>query len=304
MNIFIQNLVFRTTILLTCLLVFSACETTQKQVKNLTESSELESGSGTFWFNLPQEGKKIRIWYHKPKSLDFTSQVVFVMHAGDRNAKAARDAWVKHAQNNNFLLLVPEFTKRYFPGSDGYALGNVFNSSGFKNDEEKWSLSIIEPLFDYTKSLNNLQTNEYSMFGLSHGAIFINTFVLFKPNARIKTAIICNAGWYVMPSWMPIFPYGLRETGTPMSNIASAFQKKLIILVGEEAVDKNDKGLRTSMRAKLQGDDRFERGHSFYNTAKKIAEEENVELKWKIVVAPGVAYNGNDLSEHGAKLLD
>ena len=226
------------------------------------------------------------------------------MHTGNRNAKAARDAWVEYAQNGNFLLLVPEFTNRYFPGSDGYALGNVFNSSGVKNDEEKWSISIIEPLFDYTKSLNNLETNEYSMFGLSHGAIFINTLVLFKPDARIKTAIVCNAGWYVMPSWMPIFPYGLRETGTPISNITNAFKKNLIILVGEEAIDKNDKGLRTSMRAKMQGDHRLERGHSFYDTAQKIAEEEDVDLKWKIVVAPGVAYDGKALSEYGARLLN
>ena len=304
MKLFRKQLLANLTTLLICFLIISACKTTQKTVNDFSSGGDLEPGSGTFWYNLPQEGRKLRIWYHKPNNLDFTSQVVFVMHTGDRNAKAARNAWIQYAENDNFLLLVPEFTKKYFPGSDGYALGNVFNSSGIKNDEEIWSISAIEPIFDYVKKLNNLQTNEYSMFGLSHGAIFINTMVLFKPDARIKTAIVCNAGWYVMPSWRPIFPYGLRETGTPISNIASAFQKNLIILVGEEAVDKNDKGLRTSIRAMMQGEHRLERGNSFYNTAKKIAEEENVDLNWRIVVAPGAAYQGNDLSEHGAKLLN
>lgn len=95
---------------------------------------KLKAGSGSFVFKTPQNKKKIQIWYYKPAIFKNRSQIVFVMHGLKRNGEKYRDAWIPHAKQGNFLLLVPEFSKSKYPSSGGYNLGNMFSSSGKKDD--------------------------------------------------------------------------------------------------------------------------------------------------------------------------
>ena len=52
-------------------------------------------------------------------------RVVVVMHGLRRDADRYRDEWRDLAEQQGFLLLVPEFSAAKFPGTRWYNFGNV-----------------------------------------------------------------------------------------------------------------------------------------------------------------------------------
>ena len=92
-------------------------------------TDQLETGTGNFIFIDFQsnQNKPITVWYYKPEQLKSNTRVLFVMHGVKRNAKEYRDAWVEYAEKHKFLLLVPEFSKKHYPTSREYNLGNMFS---------------------------------------------------------------------------------------------------------------------------------------------------------------------------------
>ena len=68
----------------------------------------IEPGSGRFVFRDPlgNKDKPITVWYYLPKAVDTNLPVVFVMHGVNRNGQEYRDAWIKYAEQEKFLLLV------------------------------------------------------------------------------------------------------------------------------------------------------------------------------------------------------
>ncbi|KKK94929.1 hypothetical protein LCGC14_2677920 [marine sediment metagenome] len=193
----------------------------------------LSTGPGRFVFTdvKGNRNKPITVWYYQPKDLLPTARVVFVMHGVKRNGKEYRDKWIKHAQRGKFLLVVPEFSEKYYKGSKQYNLGNMFTSSGARINESKWSFSAIEHLFDHIKRSTHLTSPTYDIYGHSAGAQFVHRLILFKPKARINKAISANAGWYTFPTFRKAFPYGLRKSPAKKAYLKKALGKKLIILL-------------------------------------------------------------------------
>lgn len=266
-------------------------------------AEQLKAGSGSFVFKKLNDKKEIRVWHYKTSLLTEASQIVFVLHGVKRNGEKYRDTWLPHAKRGRFLLLVPEFSTKDYPRSAGYNLGNMFSSSGIKNDESLWSFTVIEDVFDHVKTITRSKAAAYSIYGHSAGAQFVHRLVMLKPNARIRTAIAANAGWYTMPTDAIAFPYGLRNSGRDTSNVAISFGKHLVILLGDKDIDENHKYLRKTAGAMEQGKHRFARGHNFYKMAKSSAKEEKVEFRWRLHVVHGVGHSNSGMSSHAAKLF-
>ena len=81
------------------------------------------------------------------------------MHGVRRNARDYRDQWHELAKRHDFLLLVPEFSERDFPGTEGYNLGRQFDQAGRPVPRDQWSWSAIEPLFDEALKRFGMVTN-------------------------------------------------------------------------------------------------------------------------------------------------
>jgi len=218
-------------ILFVCL-IFTAISTTYATIP-------LNKGSGSFVFKDSQGNpdKPITVYYYNPEESKANVPVVFVMHGVKRNGQEYRDSWVEHAKQEKFLLLVPEFSEKYYPGSKQYNLGNMFLSAGKPIPESKWTFTAIEHIFDHIKSTCNIKTKTYNIYGHSAGAQFVHRLVLFLPDARINTAIAANAGWYTMPSDDFEFPYGLKGSGFSVKTLKKAFSKNSIILLGDQDTD-------------------------------------------------------------------
>jgi poly(3-hydroxybutyrate) depolymerase len=266
-------------------------------------AQQLDVGTGSFVFKTLVDKKKIKVWYHMPDGFDNSSNIVFVMHGLKRNARQYRDIWVGYAKEGRFLLLVPEFSKKHYPGNSGYNLGNMVAESGKINDEALWSFSVIEDLFDHVKSVAPSDAPGYHIYGHSAGAQFVHRLMMFKPNARIRSAVAANAGWYTMPTDDVAFPYGLRDSGRQLSSVVPAFERNLTILLGSKDTDQNHKYLRKSSEAMSQGTHRFARGHTFFEMAKQAAKHRKAQFNWKLTIIYGVGHSNALMSIHAARLF-
>ena len=267
-------------------------------------SAKLPDGNGSFIFtDQANSYPPITVWYYKPPHLKKDSKIVFVMHGVKRNGQTYRDSWIKHASKYHFLLLVPEFSKRYYPGGRKYNQGNMFTKSGRPIDESRWTFSAIERLFDQIRFYNKLTCEKYYIYGHSAGAQFVHRLLLFKKNARIKMAIAANAGWYTMPDRNFDFPYGIGNSGLSEGQLQKALSKTLIILLGTHDNDPNHKYLRKTPEAVAQGSNRLERGRAFYQRGKTAAKERRISYGWKLIEVQGVGHSNVKMSVEASKLI-
>jgi hypothetical protein len=244
-----------------------------------------------------RKNKPITIWCHKPENWNKDSPVLFVMHGTKRNGERYRNAWVKHSERYHFLLLVPEFSKKYYPGTRAYNLGNMISASGELLAESKWTYTAIEQVFDAVKKIMKFTTNTYSIYGHSAGAQFVHRLILFLPDARIGTAMCANAGWYTMPSYDRPFPYGLKASGITKEDLKKIFGKKLCILLGDKDINPHHRYLKQTPQTKVQGKHRYERGKRFYEIATREAEKLHVLLNWELIIVQGVGHSNPKMAK-------
>jgi len=265
----------------------------------------LKPGTRKFDYFEPNQNpeKPVAVWYHKPVKIDAGTRVIFIMPGLKRDGREALDLWTGLIENNNFLLLVPEFSLEHFPRIEDYILGNMVSDTGKLNAESQWTFSSIEKIFDWVVDENNLATPDYIIFGHSAGAQFIHRMLMFKPSVRVKTAIAANAGFYTMPRFDVDFPYGLQKSGATPLGLNIAFSKKMILLLGTADNDPNHKYLRNTPETIAQGKHRFERGHNFFGLAKSKAAESGADFQWQLKTVAGVGHDKLKMSEFAWKLI-
>jgi len=239
----------------------------------------------------------------RPGGTDGHVPVVFVMHGVKRNGETYRDNWVAHAEAGKFLVVVPEFSTQHFPGSRGYNVGNVFETSGARKPVGQWTFSLIEKVFDALRRDHGITAEHYDIFGHSAGAQFVHRMVLFMPGARIRIAIAANAGWYTMVDDRRDMPYGLGGAGIDSVGLRGALTTRLVILLGDRDTDPNDKYLRRTAKAMAQGSHRFERGRNFFSTALKAATAAGMPFAWTQQIVPGVGHDNAGMAVAAAKLV-
>lgn len=237
------------------------------------------------------QGREQRVFLSRPLGLAADRPVVFVMHGVRRNAEEYRDQWHDLAEEHDFLLVVPEFSARNYPGAESYNLGNLFDDAGRARPESEWSFSRIEPIFDAVRERFGMTDETYAIYGHSAGAQFVHRFVYFVPDARARTAVAANAGWYTMPSFEWNYPYGLEGSGLGFVPLFQALERPLTFLLGEADIDPEHPSLRRSPGAMAQGPHRFARGQAFFAAARKAAEASGAQFGWRLATVPGADHD-------------
>ncbi len=243
-------------------------------------------------------GPDIPVWTYVPTRSDpAVLPIVIVMHGVGRDADRYRDEWSALAQLNRFVIVAPEFSRRRFPDAEGYNLGNVFEQvGGDRLDEATWSFSAIEPLFDAVTGILNSTESEYTLYGHSAGSQFVHRFLFYKPEARVKRYIPANAGWYTLPDLETPYPYGLSGSGVGREALVSAFQKDVVILLGDHDDDAAHPSLRRTPEALSQGAHRFARGKFFFARAKQKAEEFGVPFNWSMRIVANAKHSNAEMA--------
>jgi hypothetical protein len=250
-------------------------------------------------------GPPIPVHLFVPDAVNAGTPIVIVMHGASREADRYYDDWRGEAAKHGFIVVVPYFSREDFPRSAHYNLGHVFEpETGKPRPAELWTFAAIEPLFDeVVERLGGRQT-DYTLFGHSAGSQFLHRFLYYVPDARVKTAIAANAGWYTMPDFGVRYPYGLAESGLSEDVLAGYFARDLVVLLGGADTLRGDEDLRKSPEAESQGPHRFDRGHTFYRVARAKAEALGVEFNWRLQEVPGAGHSNADMTPAAALLVE
>ena len=242
-------------------------------------------------------GSKMRVFVTRPVHLASDRPVVFVMHGVNRNANDYREQWHDLAIEHDFLLVVPEFSEKGFPGSEGYDLGNVFDQDGKAVSEAKWSFSAIEPIFDEIRRRFSITTERYSLYGHSAGSEFVHRLIFHVPDASVSQIVGANASWYTMPDYENDYPYGLKGSAVSQEMLQAALQLPVTLLLGKQENDPEPPGLKRTPEALAQGDHRLARGQFFFDTAREYAGRLNVPFNWQLVTAPDADHDNRFMAQ-------
>jgi hypothetical protein len=287
----------------------------------------IQSGSGAFLVEggVGNEGKKIKIFYHKPKIFKPTSRVLIVVPGAGRNGDSYRDAWIEESEKYGLLILSPMYFEDEY-GFGDYHLCGLIKNSNLKNNvtyventniaklneeqfsfevnskSDEWIFNDFDRIFDSVKKSLNLTQSKYDIFGHSAGGHILHRLALFQVNSKANKILAANPSFYTLPSFEYDFPFGLKNSPIEQESLRQAFKKKLVVFLGE--LDNENETGGTFLRSKSadkQGIHRLERGKFFFNNAKELAEEMSYEFNWKIVIVPKV---GHDQIKMGAAAGD
>jgi len=306
-----------------CIIINSACSTSNENetttvaqistINPVNDQGPLLSSNSTGVFRFTAIGffsnRTINIYYHIPDGDIKSMPILMSFHGGSRNADDYRDYWTDIANNSNFMVFAPEFQSGDF-SSDEYNLGNVFDdgdnpSNGTYNQQEEWTFSMLDLLFEYIKTEVNGTQETYNGWGHSAGSQFLHRFVLFMPESKLNIAVCSNAGWYTVPESEINFPYGLDQSQLDTNRLNLAFSKKLYLHLAEDDTDPNSSSLRhNEVVDNQQGLHRRARGRYFYTTSKETANQNQTEFNWiKTDEVPNVSHQGRLMAQDALKYL-
>jgi poly(3-hydroxybutyrate) depolymerase len=248
-------------------------------------------------------GRRITVWCHVPSGATAQSPVVVVMHGVGRNGEDYLNDWMPHAETHRFVLVVPEFSKKEFPGVECYNYGNTVDKAGRPLPRAQWSFSALEPIFDAVKVRTGNRSARYRLFGHSAGAQFVQRFIYFVPAARVERVVAANAGWYVLPDFSTAFPYGLKNTAVTEADLRQALALPMTVLIGTADTDPVLHALRHTPEADAQGPDRLARGKFFFARAEEAARGRQIRLGWHWATAPNVDHSDQRMAPFAVKLL-
>jgi poly(3-hydroxybutyrate) depolymerase len=254
-------------------------------------------------FDFTQAGRHVTVWYFVPPGATPQTPVVIVMHGVGRNGEDYLADWLPLAHERKFLLVVPEFSKKEFPGVEGYNYGNTVDPAGHALPREQWSFNMIEPIFDAVRGRTGNRTERYRLFGHSAGAQFVQRFIYFVPSARLESVVSANAGWYMLPDLSIAFPYGLKNTPVTAADLRHALTLPVTVLLGTADVDPEAKSLRHTPEADAQGLYRFARGKFFMARAEEAARKFQLPFVWRMVTAPDIAHSDKDMAPFAVREL-
>ncbi|MDC3133659.1 hypothetical protein OA958_02340 [Bacteroidota bacterium] len=291
------------------LILLFICFSCRKPIDNNNDSNPeniFENNTGNFEFSSYESlsDKPFNVHYYFPNNIDRSSApIIFIFPGMNRDAFNYLSFWMPLADAKNIMVFAFEFNNYHYPGGNSYQQGYIFDDNGILNPKDKWTFSLIEPVFDLIKTQLDYSHNFYDVFGHSGGGQFVHRFIEFVPNSRVNRAVAANSGWYTMPDTTVSFPYGFGGTNSSQLDIQNTFSKNLQIHLGTNDNNPNDPSLRKTPEANIQGAHRLERGRYFISKSDSISNSYNFSFNWLKVEVPNVAHNGQLMSNFAADQL-
>ena len=267
------------------------------------------SGSFVFTPTGPLSSKPITVYYYIPNGNISTMPILMSFHGDERNGSSYRDYWISMANANGFMVFAPEYSETYYPGGDGYQLGNVFvdgdnPSPATLNATNLWTFSTVDPLFESIKTRVSGTQQTYDAWGHSGGSQFLQRFRMYLPNSKLNTAICSNAGWYTVPESAINFPYGINNGQLSNGNLTIAFSKKLIVHLGVDDTDPNSPGIRHNTTVdNQQGLFRLARGRYFFNKSLTYSQTLSNTFNWQREEVTGVGHDPQLMANDALRFL-
>jgi len=254
--------------------------------------------------------RPVKVYYYNPSGFSANnSHFLFAMHGSGRTGLAHLKIWEATAASKKVFVMAPEFTKELY-SVNKYQFGGISSSSSEYDPQpyESWTYCIIEELFDLFKKAKGSGRTGYDMWGHSAGCQFTHRFLLNMPDARVERAVGSNAGSYTVPDPTGIsdgvttygFPYSIKDMNIGKEQLKKYFSRDYTVHLGTADIAttvEQDGNLPVGPGAEAQGACRLERGHFFYNRAKRVADSLGLPFNWKLVEVPGVGHSGTKMAQ-------
>ncbi len=267
-------------------------------------------GSGDYNYNgyPPFVQKPVKCFYYIPPNAGPDSPVFMAVHGAGRNGAGLRNALIEEADQRGFIVLAPQFSVDYFPGSNAFNLANIFANGDNPSPqslrpEEEQTFRVFDPLFLDFKNFVGTAESRYDIFGHSAGAQLVHRFVQFDPDAGFNRVISSAAGWYMVPDPQIDFPYGQGISPAAQVNPAHYFERLVYITVGEDDTDLHSFNLRHTLGADAQGLHRAERAAYFFERSQAIADSLSLDFRWSLHTAPATGHNSGGMARFSSRLL-
>ena len=248
-------------------------------------------------------GPALGVYYTVPPNAGKQSPILIVVPGARRNAGEYRDAWHDLAMANAFVTLTIEGREEDFPSEYAYNAGGVMTSEGKSVAERLWTYSAIEPLFDDFREQFQSQRERYSIYGHSAGGQFVLSYLLFKPDARVDRAVAANPAFCPMPGSLEAWPFGLRGAPLPERAVQRWLAAPMVLLLGDRDLAPRTRPLSNGPLARAQGPHVFARGLAFHQAALLSAQDQGVDLQWKLEIVQGVGHSHQQMASHAVKYV-
>jgi pimeloyl-ACP methyl ester carboxylesterase len=298
---------------------------------DFTDAISIKKGSGSFIIEAGPNhpGKKIKVFYHKPKNFDKHSPILMVIPGAGRNGDTYRDSWVAASEQYSSLILSPAYPKEDFEFS-AYHFGGVIENMKFKaepqvvkfnkrkvfkiddkdlmfdvsHNPEKWIFDDFDHLFDRVKrKLGSVQV-EYDVFGHSAGGQIAHRLALFHPYSKANRILAGNSGSFTLPEFETALPFGLKNSLMSDDTLKHSLRNRLVLFLGElDNADETGGSLLHTPIVNRQGLHRLARGQYFYQQGWNAAKRLGTPFNWKLEVVPGIGHNYRKMGEAAAQYL-
>lgn len=252
-------------------------------------AESLHVGEGVYQFAESAGFNKepINIYYYRPKNWKVGDKILVEFHGIDRNPQLFTKNLHRQAEQKNFLLICPEFTKAKFPGNKFYNYGNVLNPK-----KSEWTYNVANRIIDDLKNRTGSSKSKIIFFGHSAGGQFLHRYLFFADKIKADKIIAANAGLYFMPDENTNFPHGMKNTSVTDRELKRAYSQDVIIMLGENDVNRDSKYFPKSAKDDKQGLTRFERGKNFFAKSQVKAKRLGTKFNWRLVKVPNVGHDG------------
>ena len=263
-------------------------------------------GEGVFTYAdyAPYSDKPIDVHYFIPSDGDAaTMPILFVMQGADRGWTYLMKTWKQDAQKYRFIVVIPVFTKEFYPVEEYQEMG-VFAEDGTLNAPERTTAILIDKLFERFRDDIGGRQQRYSFYGHSAGGQFVHRALLLHDSPYVERSVVGSPGWYTFPDNSEMrYPYGVTDLPYINEDDLRRFVTREAWVQVSDGDTLRESFLRKTPEAELQGRNREERGKSFYASLCKTAADLGVENGWKFVEEHNVAHHSSGMGKRAVKYL-
>jgi hypothetical protein len=266
----------------------------------LLHASNDGGSKGTYSFS-GWRGPTLDVYYAMSPVDTKETPILIAMPGAKRQAIEVRDAWQPLACANGFHVLVVHASVESFPSEYEYNIGGVINAMGEWQPQDTWLFSAIDPIFEDFKNRSGSVQQNYWFYGHSAGGCFAHLFPLFKPSCHASKIVAANPAFFMSPNPQIPFPFGSQGTRLNQADLEKWFERRLVVMLGDQDLAGRENPLSTSPQANLQGPHVFSRGLSFFHDCLNASHDWDAPMRWKLDIISGVGHSNTLMAPHAIK---
>lgn len=232
------------------------------------------------------QGGELDYFAYVPRSISPASSLLVTVHGIDRKALQHAMRFAPWAEQRNFVVLAPHFSKTRMPRYQKTLPGPSGESP----------LDALDLTVDHFLRATGIRPAMKNLFGYSGGAQFAQRYVL-RGRLSWDKLVLAAPGWFTMPDPELPFPYGLGASlaaGACLPELDRLLTTPTLVLVGSEDTHRDSSLNREQQIDAVQGLTRLERAGRWTEAMTAEAARRGVRSLVHLQTLPGAGHDFED----------